>query len=106
MGKQNIITREILILHMCLIDQNVIIFLCRTNFREDPARPGPARPRRFLTAYLSNVFEYTNLILLQNVDTGPKIAILYFHRDFFISSEVIAFFARTDFFHFFEDFGV
>ena len=45
MGKQNnIITREILFLAMWFIDQKVIIFRCRTNIRDEPAQPGPARP--------------------------------------------------------------
>ena len=42
MGKHNIITREILILAMWFIEQKVIIFRCRTDIRDDPARPKPA----------------------------------------------------------------
>ena len=45
MGKQNnIITREILIIAMWFIEQKVIIFRCRTDARDEPARPEPARP--------------------------------------------------------------
>ena len=41
MGKQNnIITCEILILAMWRIEQKVIIFRCRADIRDDPARPG------------------------------------------------------------------
>ena len=40
MGKQdNIITREILILAMWCIEQKVILFRCRTDIRDEPARP-------------------------------------------------------------------
>ena len=55
MGKQNnIITREILILAMWFREQNVILFRCGTDIRDelaqpelarpDPAQPDPARP--------------------------------------------------------------
>ena len=45
MGKQNnIITREILILAMWFMEQKVILFRCRTDIRDEPARPEPARP--------------------------------------------------------------
>ena len=45
MGKQNnIITREILILAMWCFEQKVILFRCRTDIRDEPARPEPARP--------------------------------------------------------------
>ena len=41
MGEQNnIITREILILAMWCIEQTVILFRCRTDIRDEPARPG------------------------------------------------------------------
>ena len=45
MGKQkNIITGEILILAMWCMEQKVILFRCRTDIRDEPARPDPARP--------------------------------------------------------------
>ena len=40
----NIITGEILILAMWCIEQKVILFRCRTDIRDEPARPEPARP--------------------------------------------------------------
>jgi len=41
MGKpDNVITREILILAIWFIEQKVILFRCRTNIRDEPARPG------------------------------------------------------------------
>ena len=44
-GKQNNIkTREILILAMWCIEQKFILFRCRTDIRDEPARPEPARP--------------------------------------------------------------
>ena len=42
MGKQNNITREILMLAMWFMKQKVILFRCRTNICDDPARPEPA----------------------------------------------------------------
>ena len=45
MGKQNNnITREILILAMWFIEQKSIIFQCRTDIYDEPARPELARP--------------------------------------------------------------
>ena len=35
------------------------------------------------------------------IDTGLKIVVSIFNNDFFIGSEVIAFFAKTDFRHFY-----
>ena len=65
MGKQNIIT---IVLAMWLMEQKVVIFWCRTDFRDEPtgpepARPDPARPRRTLTAYFSNVFIEFSLLI-------------------------------------------
>ena len=52
MGKQNnIITREILILAMGFIEQKVVIFRCRTDIRDEPARPEPARPGPAMTLF-------------------------------------------------------
>ena len=42
--RNNIITREILILAMWCMEQEVILFRCRTDIRDEPARPEPARP--------------------------------------------------------------
>ena len=39
MRKQNIITREILILAMWCIEQKAFLFRCRTDIRDEPARP-------------------------------------------------------------------
>ena len=39
----NIITREILILAMWFIELKVILLRCRTDIRDEPARPEPAR---------------------------------------------------------------
>ena len=74
--------------------------------RPDPARPGPTgpdpdRPWRSLTSYFSNVFKYTSLKLSYNTDSGLKIVVSNFHRDFFNSSEVRAFFTKTIFFSIF-----
>ena len=42
--ENNIITRERLILAMWFMEQKVILFQCRTDIRDEPARPEPARP--------------------------------------------------------------
>ena len=43
-GKQNnIIICEILVLTIRFIEQKVIIFRCRTDFHDEPARPEPAQ---------------------------------------------------------------
>ena len=47
MGKlNNIITREILILAKWFMEQKVILFRCRADIRDEPARLEPARPGR------------------------------------------------------------
>ena len=93
MGKQNkIITREILILAMWCIEQKVIIFRCRTDIRDEPARPW-----RYLTAHFSNLLKDTSLKLLHNKATGLKIVVSNFYRDFFIISEVLSFFCDDGF---------
>ena len=52
MGKQNnIITREILISAMWFIEQKLILFRCRTDIRDEPARPEPARPDPAMTLF-------------------------------------------------------
>ena len=44
MGKENIIiTRQLLILAMLFMEQKVIIFRCRTDIRDEPARPEPTQ---------------------------------------------------------------
>ena len=63
--------------------------------RPDPTwpgltRPDPTRPWRSLPVYFSDVLK----------DTGLKIVVSNFHSYIFIGSEVIAFFAKTDFCHF------
>ena len=60
-------------------------------------RPGPARPGRFLTPYFSILLKDTSLKLSRNKAPALKIVVSNFHGDFFISSEVIAFLAKTDF---------
>ena len=107
MGKQNnIITREILILTMRFMEQKVILFRYRTDVRDEPARPQSARPCpnqpwRSLTAYFSNVLKDTNLKLSHNIATGLELFVFNFHRDFIVSSEVIVFFAKTNFYIYF-----
>ena len=65
-------------------------------------RPGPTRPDHdSLTAYFSEVLKGTNLKLLHNIDTGLEIVVSNFHSDIFISSEVIAMFAKTIFCNFY-----
>ena len=94
MGKQNnIITREMLILAIWFIEQKVIIFRCRINIRDEPARSW-----RSLTAYFSNMLRNTILKLLQNIATSLKIVVSNSHKDFFISSKCIAFFCEDGFF--------
>ena len=45
MGKKNsIITSEILILFMWFTEKKDIIIRCRTDIRDEPARPDMARP--------------------------------------------------------------
>ena len=41
--QKNIISREILILAVWFMEQKVIIFRCKNNIREEPARPVPAK---------------------------------------------------------------
>ena len=112
MGKQNnIITREKLILATWSIEQKVIVSWCRTDIcdelaRPEPARPGPVRPWRSLTAYFSNLLKNKKLKLSHNIFTGLKTVALKFHIHFFISSEAIAFFAKTEFLHFYIHFCV
>ena len=44
MEKQNnIITREMMILALWFMEQKVIIFRCRADIRDEPARPEPSR---------------------------------------------------------------
>ena len=105
MGKENnIITREILILAMWFIEQKVILFRCGTDVRDEPARPSPARPRRSLTAYFSNLLRDTHLKLSHNKVTVFKIVVSNFHRDDFNKSEVIAFFCENRFLPFLHTF--
>ena len=91
MGTQNIIiTREILILAMWFMELKVIIFRCRTDIRDEPARPDPA-----MTLFDGSFLKYvkrSSWNLSHNKFTDLKIVISSFHRYFFISSEVIAFF--------------
>ena len=98
MRKQNITNRELLILAMWFMEQKVFIFRCKTDIRDEPAQPGPAKT--LLTACFSNLLKDMSLKLSHNIDTGLKIAVTNFHRDFLLSFEVIAFFAKTDFCHF------
>ena len=52
MGKQNNIKiREILILAMWFIEQKIILFLCRIDIRDEPARLEPARPGPVMTLF-------------------------------------------------------
>ena len=52
MGKQNnVITQEILILAIWFIEQKTIIFRCRTDIRDEPARPDTARPYPTMTLF-------------------------------------------------------
>ena len=109
MGKQNnIITREILILATWFTEQKVILFRCRTDIPDELARPEPARldPAMTLTAYFSNMLRDTNLKPSRNRVIDIKIVLLYLHRDFSNSSEVIAFFTKTEFCHFYLSFCV
>ena len=97
MGQQkNIITRERLILGMWFIEQKFILFQFRTDIRDEPAQPW-----RSLTANSSNLLKDTSLKLSHNKFTGFKIVLSNFHREFFIKSEVITFFAKLDFCHFY-----
>ena len=86
------------------MERIVVLFRCRTDIRDEPARPGPVMTL-FGGLFLKCVNTY-ELELLYNIETGPKISVLNFHRDFFINSEVIAFFAKTDFCHFLIDFYI
>ena len=74
--------------------------------RPDPTRPGPTRPSRFLTAYFLKVLIDTNLELLHSIDTGLEVVVSTFHCDIFITPEVIAFFAKAVFGHFYIHFCV
>ena len=69
----------------------------RTNFLDEPARPGPTRPWRSLTGYFSNILNYTNLKLLHNIVTGPKNVVVNFDRDILFNFEVITFLRRRIF---------
>ena len=58
---------------------------------------GTARPWRLLPTCFSNMFKDTNSKVSHRVDTDLKHALLNFQRDSSILTEVIAFFATTDF---------
>ena len=72
-----------------------------TNVRDEPARPGPTRLWRYLTAYVSNGFTDLALKLLDNIDTGLRNTVLHFDSTIFVESEVITFFGKTDFYQFY-----
>ena len=44
-------TREILILDMWFMEKKVIIFRCRIDIRDKPARPEPAKPGPVMTLF-------------------------------------------------------
>ena len=68
MGKQNnSITREILMLAMWFIEQKTILFRCRIDNRDVPARPDPRTTSRSLTLYNSKCFEDKSLRFSQYV---------------------------------------
>ena len=93
MGKHNdIISREILISAIWLIEQKFILFWCRTDIHDESARPW-----RCLTANISNSLINTILKLSHTINTGLIIVLSNFDRDFFIDSEVIAFLTKTVF---------
>ena len=79
MGKQNsIITREILNLAMWFMEKEVIIFRCRTDIRDEPARPEPTRPgpaMTLLTPHFSNVLKDKNLKHAQNIVNDIRIVV-------------------------------
>ena len=99
--------------------QKKYIFRYRTDIRDEVARPEPARPIpnrpgltrtdpawpwRSLTAYFTNMLKDTSLKLLHIIVTGLKIFVSYFHRDFFISFKVVAFFPEDGFLPFLHTF--
>ena len=109
MGKQNnIITREISILAIWFMQQKVNIFWCRTDIRDEPALPKPARPGPAVTlfdGFFSNMLEEPNFKLLHNIDIDLKSVLSSFQRHFYINSEVIPFFVMTDFCSFYRKTG-
>ena len=94
MGKHNIIINsEILILAMWFTEQKIIFLRCRTDIRNETARPW-----RSLTTYFSDMLKETNLKLSHNIVTGLNFVVLSSHKEFFKNSEVIAFFCEDGFF--------
>ena len=79
------------------MEQKVIVLQCRTDIRDEPAQPGPSMTL-FDGLFLKCVKRYE---LLYNTVVSLKIVVSNFYRDFFISSKAIAFFATTDFCHFY-----
>ena len=93
------------------IQKKKFVFIFRTHIRDepalpDPARPGPTRPLRSLTAYLSNVLKDTSWKLSHYIVSGLQSVVTNIPRDFFNISEGIAFFTKTDFCHFYTHFWV
>ena len=94
MGKQNnIITLEILILAMRFMEQKVFFFFFDVEPISVMSRPGSA-----MTLFDGLFLKCVRII------TGLKIVVSFFQRDFFIDSEVIAFFVQTDFHPFYMHF--
>ena len=83
MEKQNnIITREVLILATWFIELRFIIFRCETDISDEPARPEPAMTL-FGDLFLKCVERITNSKILHYRDTGLKIFVSIFDKDFF-----------------------
>ena len=85
MEKQNIITRDILILEICFIEKKLFFFDVEPISVMDLLGS--------LSSHLSNLLQDTSLKFSHNKVTGLKIVVSNFHRYFLISSEVKAYFA-------------
>ena len=78
------------------MEQKKFAFMYRAHFRDEPARLDP-------TMTLFNGL-FLKCVKLHNIDTDLKIVVLNLHQHLLINSEVIAFFAKTDFCHIYTQF--
>ena len=87
-------------------NKKLLFFECWTHIHDEPARPETVRPWSSLPAYFSNLLKDTNMKPTHNKVIGLKFVVSSFHINFFISSEAISFFAKTDFRHFYIHFCI